>query len=79
MNKSTDMKCRGCGRTVWLMQYGVYRKAIVDSEPVYVVADPNGEQYLRVNGIKVQAREVPTETENAELVYRPHRCGGGKR
>ena len=75
MKKSAGMKvCRKCGLMIDIIETGIYRKTIVDAVPYYVVPDPKGEQFLRIDGSKVQAREVPFETEGTEAVYKPHRC-----
>ena len=45
--------------------------------PYYVIADPQGEQFIRFDGSigsKMMAREVPFETEGTEPAYKPHRC-----
>ena len=79
MKKSAGMKvCRKCGMMIDIIETGLYRKVIVDAVPYYVVPDPKGEQFLRIDGSKVQAREVPFETEGTEPAYKPHRCGGAK-
>ena len=70
--------CRKCGQMISVIQWGVYRKTVVDAVPYYVVPDPLGQQFLRVDGSKVRAREVPFETEWSETAYKPHICGGRK-
>ena len=43
-----------------------------------VVADPEGEEYIRIGGTKLLAREAEYESEEkAEPAYRPHyrTCG----
>lgn len=73
--KNKPMKiCRKCGQMIDIIEFGVYRKAIVDAVPYYVLADPEGEQFLRIDGSKVQEKEVPFETEGTEPAYKPHRC-----
>ena len=71
--------CRKCGRPVSVITYGVYRKVLVDAEAVTVMADICGEQFIRIDGSKVRAREVPISEESrmVEYAYRPHRktCG----
>ena len=76
--KSAVRQCRFCGRPVMVINWGVYRKAVVDAEAVMVVADPEGEEFIRISGSKVKAREADYESgEPAEAAYRPHRktCG----
>lgn len=73
--KNKPMKiCRKCGQMIDIIEYGVYRKAIVDAVPYYVLADPEGEQFLRIDGSKIQTKEVPFETAGTEPAYKPHRC-----
>ena len=69
--------CRKCGQMIDIITCGVYRKTVVDAVPYYVIADPNGEQFIRFDGSigsKMMAREVPFETEGTEPDYKPHRC-----
>lgn len=71
--------CRVCGKQVAIIKWRFYHSAVVDPFPVMVKADPAGEDYVRVDGSKVKAVEVPYEsTEPAEPAYRMHRktCGG---
>ena len=72
--------CRKCGQMIDIIEYGVYRKIVVDAEAVTVVASPDGDEYIRVDGTKMKAKEIPydAEAEGAEPAYRPHRwsCGG---
>lgn len=72
-------RCRVCGKPIGIITWGVYRKVIVDAEAVTVIADAEGEEYVRFDGSKVRAREAGMD-ENRNLVeyaYRPHRktCG----
>ena len=66
--------CRKCGQMIDIITCGVYRKTVVDAVPYYVIADPQGEQFLRIDGSKMMAREVPFETEGTEPAYKTHRC-----
>ena len=70
-------KCRKCGRMINVIEWGIYRKDIVDAEAVEVVEDPEGEEFVRIDGSKVQAREAEPGTIGCEYAYRPHRktCG----
>ena len=68
--------CRKCGQMIDIIEYGVYRKVVVDAVPYYVIADPDGEQFVRIDGSKVMAKEVPFETDGTEPAYKPHKCGG---
>ena len=74
-----EKKCRKCGKMIDVITWGVYRKAIVDAEAVEVVADPEGEDFIRIDGSKVRAREAETGVIQAgtEWAYRPHKksCG----
>ena len=74
--KSTGMKiCRKCGLMIDIIDTGLYRHEIVDDAvPYYVVPDPEGEQFLRIDGTKIQAKEMPFEKEGTEPAYKPHRC-----
>lgn len=67
--------CRKCGLMIDVIEWGVYRKTVVDAVPYYVIADPQGEQFLRIDGSKLMAKEMPFETEGTEPAYKPHRCG----
>ena len=77
--KSGFTTCRHCGKKIGIITRGIYRKEVVDAEAVLVVADPDGEAFVRVDGSKVLAREVSYESTNPEIeaAYRPHRktCG----
>ena len=70
-----DMKtCRFCGKLISIIEWGIYRKTVVDAEAVMVCADPNGEEYLRVDGSKILALEVGYDYRGPkEPAYRPHR------
>lgn len=70
--------CRACGKEVGVITYRLYKKILVDLEPVTVAADPEGEDYVRIDGSKVKGREVPIDyIGDAEPAYRMHRkrCG----
>ena len=62
--------------------WGIYRKVVVDAEAVMVAADPEGEEFVRVDGTKVQGKEIdPYEyTGPMEPAYRIHRknCFSGR-
>lgn len=77
--RETFRLCRKCGRPVSVIEWGVYRKILVDAEAVEVVPDSQGEDFVRVDGSKVRGREIRMEEEgqNREMAYRPHakRCG----
>ena len=51
----------------------IYRKIVVDAEIVWVAADPDGEEYVRPDGSKVQALEISLDEPRGEWAYRPHR------
>ena len=71
-------RCRKCGKPVAVICWGLYRKTLVDEEAVMVKADPEGEEYIRIDGSKVRAKIVPfEESGDAEPAYRPHSktCG----
>ena len=73
--KSGVNVCKWCGKPIGIITWGIYRKVVVDAEAVTVVADPEGEEFLRIDGSTVRAREVPYEetVEGSEPAYRPHR------
>ena len=70
-----DMKiCKFCGKRIGIIEWGIYRKTVVDAAAVMVRADPDGEEYLRIDGSKVKAIEVAYDDDGpAEPAYRPHR------
>ena len=68
--------CRKCGQMIDIIEWGVYRKIVVDAVPYYIKADPDGEQFVRIDGSKVKAKEVHFETDGTEPAYKPHKCGG---
>ena len=70
--------CPMCGRKVCVIRWGLYRKAVVDPEAVEVVPDPDGEDFVRIDGSKIRGRNVGiTGGSGAEPAYRMHRitCG----
>ena len=73
-------RCKFCGKEIGIITYGIYRKCVVDAEAVTVIAAPDGDEYIRVDGTKVKAKEIPydADAEGAKPAYRPHRwsCGG---
>ena len=78
---NTVTKCRKCGRPVSVITWGIYRKILVDAEAVKVIADPEGEEFVRHDGSKVRGREATkADWENmtdTEFAFRQHRktCG----
>ena len=80
--KDTTMKCKFCGKKIGIITWGIYRKTVVDAEAVMVAADPEGEEFVRIDGSKIKGREVRfEEAVIAEPAYRQHRktCNGGSR
>lgn len=77
MKGDSFKRCRICGQKVGIIAWGVYRKALVNATAVMVVADPEGEEFIRIDGSKVRAREADIGTIQAEPAYRLHRktCG----
>ena len=72
--------CRKCGKQISIITWRAYRSVLVDPEAVDVVPDPDGEEYLRVDGSKIMALEVAFDYQGpAEPAYRPHAktCSGG--
>ena len=78
--KDTVKACRFCGKPVAIITWGIYRKIVVDAEAVMVEANPQGDEFVRIDGSKVKAFEVDfiSDSGTAEPAYRPHRwsCGG---
>jgi len=72
--KDTFRICRKCGKPIAVIQYGIYRKVLVDAEAVAVKANAYGKEYMRADGSKVLAREAKPEEVCTEYAYRPHRC-----
>lgn len=73
-------KCRICGKRIGIITQGIYRKVVVDEEAVEVIADPDGDSFIRIDGSKVIGRladRYDDDTKEAEWAYRPHRrsCG----
>ena len=78
--KTTTVKiCKKCGKKIFILPQRMYRSITVDAEAVPVVADPLGDEFIRVDGTKVKARALKFEEEapGEEYAYRPHRwtCG----
>ena len=71
--------CRICGKKIGIITRGIYRKVIVDAEAVEVIADPEGEEFIRVDGSKVRGKEAEPGIiqQKTEWAYRPHSktCG----
>lgn len=69
--------CRKCGRKIMVITWGFYRKILVDAEVLEVIADPDGEELVRIDGTKVLAREAEPGEIGFEYAYRQHRktCG----
>ena len=69
--------CRKCGKPVGVIEWGIYRKVLVDAEAVDVVPDPHGEEFVRVDGSKIRGRAAQPGTLQTEPAYKPHRktCG----
>ena len=66
-------ECRFCGKQIGVITYGVYRKVVVDAEAVDVIPDPNGEEFVRIDGSKIRGKEAEPGTLQTEPAYRPHR------
>lgn len=78
--KSTPIKiCKHCGKEILILSERMYRSIVVDAEAVAVVADPLGDEYIRLNGTKVKARALKIDEfdNRSEYAYRPHKwtCG----
>ena len=72
-------KCRFCGKPIAVITYGIYRKSVVDAEVVDVVPDPNGEDFVRIDGTKIRGREAEIGTLGTEPAYRIHGRSCGRR
>ncbi len=75
--KSNANRCRFCGQEIAIITWGVYRKVVVDAEPVWVLPDAEGEEYVRIDGSKMKGREADPAEENPEPAYRIHRMSCG--
>ena len=76
MNGDSFKRCRICGKKIGIITQGIYRKVVVDVDPVEVIADAGGMTFIRIDGSKVTAREATRFDDNAleaEWAYRPHR------
>ena len=82
MKKDTGVQlCRKCGKPIAIISTRPYRKIVVDASGVEIQPDPLGEEFIRIDGSKVRAKEsarYDDDTIQVEYAYRPHRCGGGK-
>lgn len=65
--------CKKCMRMVKVISWGAYRSVLVDAKAVEVIADPEGEDFVRIDGSKVMAREAKPGDIGFEYAYRPHR------
>lgn len=77
-----DMRCRKCGRRIGIVTCGIYRRIVIDPECLMIVPDPEGEDFVRVDGSKIKGKERNglLGDEPAEPAYRMHRktCGGNR-
>ena len=72
--------CKFCGKPIAVITYGIYRKSVVDAEAVMVEANPEGEDFVRVDGSKVKGFEVDFISDKyAEPAYRIHGKSCGRR
>lgn len=77
--KDAIQKCRFCGKPIAVITFGIYRKSVVDVEAVDVVPDPNGEDFVRIDGSKIRGREAEIGTIGTEPAYRVHGRSCGRR
>lgn len=72
--KDNTKICRFCGKPIAIITWGVYRKVVVDAAAVMVEANPEGEEFVRIDGSKVKGFEVDfiSDSERAEPAYRMH-------
>lgn len=73
MKGDSFKRCRFCGKQIGIITWGVYRKVVVDAEAVDVVPDPEGEEFIRIDGSKIQGRIAEPGTFRTEPAYRAHR------
>ena len=85
--KDRVMTCKFCGKKIGIITWGVCRKVVVDAEAADVVPDPDGEEFVRIDGSKMRGKEIDPENAFAlirgtsknlvEYAYKPHvrTCG----
>ena len=61
--KDNVKPCRKCGRPVCVITWGVYRSVLVDAQAVMVAANPEGEEFVRLDGSKVLGWEADYEEQ----------------
>ena len=73
----TIRTCKHCGAQVMIIEWGIYRKVLVDAEAVNVRPDKNGQEYIRYDGSKVRGFAMLIDALNTEPAYCPHSrsCG----
>ena len=73
------MNCRKCGKPIQIIERVVFRKVILDAEALEIIADPEGEEFVRIDGSKVRGKEadIGIIQQKTEWAYRMHRktCG----
>jgi len=73
-------KCKFCGKQIAIITWGVYRKCVVDADAVMVEANPEGEEFVRVDGTKVKGFEADfISDKDAEPAYRMHGMSCGRK
>ena len=71
--KDNVKTCRFCGKQIAIITWGIYRKVVVDAQAVMVEPNPEGDQYVRIDGSKVKGFEVDFISDgHAEPAYRMH-------
>lgn len=80
--KDSFKRCRKCGKMIGIIRERAYRKILVDAEAVLVMPDKLGDTFIRIDGTKMEGREVFIDVDSLtgtlpghEYAYRPHRCG----
>ena len=72
--------CRKCGAVIDIITRGIYRNVVVDAQAVDVHAEEGGEIFYRIDGSKLQGREMEIGSqEKTEPAYRPHERTCGRR
>lgn len=77
--KDTFRLCRKCGKPIGVISTGLYKSILVDADPKEVFPDPLGDIFVRIDGSKMRGKLADSwedDRPTAEIVWKPHRCGG---
>ena len=61
MREKASLKCRKCGKRIMIIIEDLYKKTVVDPGVVWVVPDPEGKSFVRIDGSKLMGREARYE------------------